>query len=354
MSSIPSSQTCYGYTAGLKVITKFERPVVMPTGEQCLVKIHAAGMCALDVHMMWGQEKELPNQFVMGHEIAGEIVVAGPQHPYEVGTRVAMQISNACGRCRPCRTGHDNVCSTVGSFLSGHVYGLSADGGYQQYLLVKNVRLLLPIPKGVSYAQAAVASDAVLTPYHLVKHSGVAPGLTVLLTGLGGLGLNALQVLKRLYNCKVYAVDPKPETKELAAKFGADQYFSLLEDAAAWLTKEGIEVDASFDFVGIQDTFNLAAKFTRPCGLIVPPGLHKSRTTYRTLDLNLREITICGTSGGSSAEQLECMELIARGIITPTVKVLPMDHLPVEMDKLAKNQIVGRVAFVPGPPSGKL
>ncbi|CUM53057.1 unnamed protein product [Debaryomyces fabryi] len=157
--SIPRTQVAYGFKRGLKKIQRYDNwPVSRPASGEVLIEVKAAGLCQSDLHILYAQEKHVPEEFVMGHEIAGQIVEIGKEgvpSKYKLGLRVAVSIPIFCGTCLNCRGGSDNNCLN-----SEGAYGLNTNGGFQKYLLVKNLNGLIPIPNGVSYEQAAITSDA--------------------------------------------------------------------------------------------------------------------------------------------------------------------------------------------------
>lgn len=185
--TIPSTQVAYGFKRGLKRIQRYDSwPVSRPASGEVLIEVKAAGLCQSDLHILYAQEKHVPENFVMGHEIAGQIIEVGKDgvpNQYKLGLRVAVSIPLFCGTCASCRSGYDNNCLTL-----TQAYGLSTNGGFQQFLLVKNLKGLIPIPDGVSYEQAAVTSDAVLTPFHAVNRAkkDLLPTSKVLVIGIGG------------------------------------------------------------------------------------------------------------------------------------------------------------------------
>ncbi len=103
-----------------------------------------------------------------------------------MGQAVALYGPNSCGDCRFCRTGQENLCP------SGPALGLGIDGAYAEFVRCR-ARSAIPIPDGVPFEQAAVATDAVLTPYHALKSvAALRPGEIAVVIGLGGLGMNAI------------------------------------------------------------------------------------------------------------------------------------------------------------------
>lgn len=340
--TIPKTQTAYGFVRGKKTIQKFvDHPVAEPGPNEVLLKVEAVGLCASDIHLLWGQEAYLPDKFVMGHEIAGQIVKVGANledhEVYEIGARFCLTIPLACGACDSCRRGHDNRCNDN---LGG--YGITEDGGYQQYLLVKNLRTLLPLDDSISYAESALATDAVLTPFHSilkVKHL-LGPTKKVLVIGLGGLGLNALQILRH-YDVQLVAIDIKSDVKETALKFGAKEFYTDLNDL-----DHTIELfDFVFDFVGNQVSVDIGQAYVASGGKLMLVGLGKGRFVIKNFHLARREVEVIYSWGGTSSEQMEVLKWIGLGKIKPWVNTAHIDELPAYIDRLEKGQIQGRVVF---------
>lgn len=344
-SSLPQTQRGYGFKAGCKHIVRYDKlPVARPKGSEVLLKIEAAGMCQSDLHILIAQEPYNPEKFVMGHEIAGQIVMRGPEadEKIEVGGRYAVFICNGCGTCKNCRTGNDNMCTGMG--LIPEAFGITSDGGFQEYLLVKNTRNLVPIPDDVTYEQAALASDAVLTPFHAimkVKHL-LHPGTKILVMGLGGLGLNALQILHN-FDVHIVASDVKKELKDIALEYGAHEFYSNLEDC----DHDYESFDICFDFCGIQPTIDESIRFIKAHGKIMMVGLGRSKLFIRNYDLARREVEVIFSFAGTSAEHEECMEWIANGKLKPLTTSASLDSLPEYLEKLSKGELQGRVVFRP-------
>lgn len=341
--TLPRTQVAYGFKRGLKKIHRYDNwPISRPAPGEVLIEVKAAGLCQSDLHILYAQEKHVPEEFVMGHEIAGQIVEVGKEgvpSQYKLGLRVAVSIPLFCGTCANCRGGSDNNCLN-----STKAYGLSTNGGFQQYLLVKNLNGLIPIPDGVSYEQAAVTSDAVLTPFHAINRAkkDLLPTSKVLVVGTGGLGLNALQILRN-YGCYIVAVDLKSETEELAKEYGASEFY--LDLRVSKHKKESFDI--CFDFCGLQETFDTCQMYVKQRGRIMPVGLGRSKLFFKNYELARREIKVTFSFGGTSKEQAECMNWVAQGRVKPLSSVVSMSSLPEYMEKLANGKIKGRVVFEP-------
>lgn len=337
---MPKTQTAFGFERGKKTIQRWDNvPVPLPGPNEVLLKIEAAGICHSDIHILISQSPPKP-RIVMGHEVCGSIAEVGLalKDSYKVGGRYALSIALACGSCSFCREGKDNQCNNAGGF------GITMDGGFQEYLIVSRVRSLLPIPDNVSYAQAASASDAILTPFHAIRKVAhkLKPVAKVLVFGAGGLGLNALQIL-RTYGCHIVCIDTKASNKQLALDAGADEFYTntdLLPGAETF--------DVCFDFAGYQVTASQCVKYVGTYGHIVIVGMGQSKMLLPNYDLARRDVTVNFNYGGTSLEQLEIMQWISKGILKPKVREAPLLELPEWLEKLERNEVAGRVVMVPG------
>lgn len=341
----PKTQTGFGIVYGNKQLQRFDDlPVHEPGPTDVLLKVEAAGLCRSDLHILILQDPRLPERMVMGHEICGSVAQAGSSIKddprYQPGQRYAMLIADACGTCENCRSGNDNMCT----INNEKAYGITQDGGFQQYLLVKNLRSLIPIPDNVSFEAAASATDAILTPFHAIMkvRERLGPTTKVLVVGAGGLGLNAIQILKT-FGCEIVCVDKKPGNEKIAKQFGASEFYTDPDE----VDHDSETFDVCFDFVGNQETIDGCVEFVKSGGKIVLVGLGKMMLTIPNFDLARREVQLIFNFGGNSKDQSEILQWISQGILKPVVVAAPMDELPQYMQKLAKGEVVGRVVFKP-------
>lgn len=342
MSDIPKTQTAFGYKYGSREVVRFdEYPVPEPGPYEVLLKVEAAGLCKSDLNILKDQNPGMPPQYVLGHEIAGKIVKIGSEVDdleYGLEKRFCTYAINSCGICKSCRQGKEQCCELkVG-------YGIGRDGGFQQYLLVSKLSTLIPIPDEVSYEEAAVATDAVLAPYHAIHKvkQYLTPTSNVLLFGMGGLGINALQILRQ-YGCRVVACDVKPELEAEAKRFGASEYYVDLNESPCNLES----FDICFDFCGYKTTFDLCQRYVATDGKIVLVGMGEGKLNIVNYHLARREVQVFYNMGGSSYEQAECLKWIEQGRIKPVVTVREFDQIPNAFRDLAAGKIKGRVAFRP-------
>lgn len=230
----------------------------------------------------------------------------------------------------------DNSCSN-----SSLAYGLNIDGGFQRYLLIKNLSTLLPIPNNVSYEQASLASDSILTPFHTINKikNKLNPSTKVLLIGLGGLGLNAIQILK-YYRCYIVTSDIK-NLSEVAIDTGANEFYIDITES-----NHNIEsFDVVIDCVGVQESSDLCQKYVAAQGKYLTIGLGRSKLFIENYNLARREVEIIFSFGGTNSEQIEVMEWISKEIIVPKWNEGQLDDVPYWLDQLHKGKILGRMVF---------
>lgn len=199
-----------------------EMPDPVPGPGRVAVEVRAAGVCGSDVFLQKGGfDSTLP--IVPGHEAAGVVSEVGPGVEIKPGTPVAMYYIDHCGECRICRAGRVNMC------LSVRRMGVEFHGAFAEKTVVAE-RSVIPVSPSDDPAAIAVLTDAVATPYHaLVRIARAAPGETVVVFGVGGIGSNAVQLARHL-GCRVIAISRSPAKLELAARLGAETVLRSDED----------------------------------------------------------------------------------------------------------------------------
>lgn len=336
MASIPKTQYGFVFDKASRSLKLMENlPVKTPTSSQVLIKIKAAGLCHSDLHVLDGLD--VGDNFVMGHEIFGEVVQIGEAvSSVKVGDRVAAFGPNGCGECSFCRQGLDNDCQ------ESKWFGLGGDGGYQQYLLVEKARNLVKVPDEVADAgTAAVVTDAMLTPYHAIKKAKMTPTTKALFIGAGGLGSTAVQIAK-IFGSHITIVDKKQEALDLAKLLGANEAYTELP---AHILPASFDV--CLDFVAVQSTFDMCQKYVKAHGIIVPVGLGAERLSFDLADLSLREVRLLGTFWGTSNDLAECYDIVKDGQIHPKTATFPLKELPQCIQKLRNGEVTGRMVLVP-------
>lgn len=196
-----------------------EVPTPKPTGREILIKVHVCGICHTELDEIEGRiTPKLP--VILGHQVVGSVVELGPEvSRYSIGDRVGVAwIYSACGKCRYCQNGEENLCD---SFKGT---GCHADGGYAEYMKVSE-DFAYPIPQKFTDAQAAPLLCAGAIGYRALRLTGMNDGDILGLYGYGASAHIVHQVAKYKFpNSKIFVFTRRRDDapSELAKKFGAD------------------------------------------------------------------------------------------------------------------------------------
>jgi alcohol dehydrogenase, propanol-preferring len=332
-----------------------EVPEPTPDPGQVVVRIGGAGACHSDLHLMhefeagvlpWGPP------FTLGHENAGWVHALGPGvNGLEVGEPVAVYGPWGCGTCAHCRLGIETLCENPeGAPVPMGGGGLGLDGGMAQYMLVPSPRHLVPLPEGLDPVVAAPLTDAGLTPYHAVRRSWekLAPGSTVVVIGVGGLGHMAIQVLKATTAARIVAVDTREEALALAETYGADISIPSGSDTASEIRAytSGIGADVVLDFVGSKSTLSLGAAAARLLGDLTIVGLAGGTLPVSFFSVPY-ELSIQTAYWGSRPELVEVLDLGARGLVRPKIATFSLENALEAYKALEAGRLEGRAVVVP-------
>lgn len=324
-------------------------PVPIPGPGEVLVAVEAAGLCQSDLHLMDGRPGDFPFElpFTLGHEIAGRVAElgAGVEESWR-GRSVAVHAIHSCGTCRSCRAGRENYCRTLTGAIGP---GIGHDGGLAEYVLVRDLRQLVPAD-GIDAASLAPLTDAGLTAYHAIRTNLEAAGedgevSAVLVIGVGGLGHLAVQILQATTSARVVAVDPRAEARDSALDHGADQAHASLGDAVAEHSREGF--DLVLDFVGSPETAETALTVLAPGGTLVLVGsggaeaaVGKSRGLSRGWSVN-------APFWGPRADLERVIDLAAAGRLGAETEPWDLERAPEAYDRLRQGRIRGRAVVHP-------
>ena len=148
---------------------------------------------------------------MLGHESAGVVLEAPPGSAVAEGDRVAVYNFVGCGTCRSCRTGRESLCvDPVGQL------GFSLPGGFADVIRAP-AENLIPLPESVSFETAAILACSGMSVVHASRLANIGLGDTVIVDGIGGVGLMAVQVAVAA-GARVIAVADSKEKGDLAAR----------------------------------------------------------------------------------------------------------------------------------------
>jgi S-(hydroxymethyl)glutathione dehydrogenase / alcohol dehydrogenase len=288
------------------------------------VTLAAAGVCHSDLSLANGT---LRQRFpvVLGHEGAGVVAELGPGvDTLAVGDHVVLNWSPSCGTCWFCRAGEPYLCEHADE-AAGRPYARSTADGADVYPglstaafatdTVVSAHACLPLPADVPLAEAALLGCAVLTGVGAIRNAAaVRPGQSVVVIGLGGVGLAALQGARIAGAAPVIAVDPAPAKAALARQLGATDVLApsptLAKEVRALTGGRG--ADHAIECVGRADTIRSAWSLTRRGGraTVVGLGAASDQVTFNALEVAFFARTLAGCMYGSSDPARDLPRLI--------------------------------------------
>jgi S-(hydroxymethyl)glutathione dehydrogenase/alcohol dehydrogenase len=273
-----------------------------PKAGEVLVKFVASGLCHSDDHLRTG---DLPSRYpvVGGHEGAGIVEQVG-DGVYDIapGDHVVCSFLPTCGKCRWCSTGHQNLCDMGATLAEGHLpdgtfrfHSGDQDLGAMCMLGTFSERAVLSrnsvvkIDDDIPLDKAALVGCGVPTGWGSAVYTAeVRPGDTVVVFGVGGIGINAVQGAKHAGARYVIAVDPIEFKRTKALEFGATHAVATGAEAielAPALT-EGVGADSAIITTGVVSSPVIEEAFwsTRKNGTVVLTGI--GNINENTIQLN--------------------------------------------------------------------
>ncbi|NVI99030.1 glutathione-dependent formaldehyde dehydrogenase [Myxococcus sp. AM009] len=229
-----------------------------------IVRLTASAICGTDLHMIRGTMPGMKPGTILGHEGVGVVEALGDDvRNLNIGDRVVIPSTIACGNCSYCRAGYYAQCNDANP--NGPSAGTAFFGGPQETgpfhgMQAEKVRVpfanvgLVRIPEGVSDEQAILISDIFPTGYMGAELAEIKPGDTVAVFGCGPVGLFAIVSAKLLGAGRVFAIDCHEDRLELARAQGAEIINFEEEDPLETLKRltNGIGVDRAIDAVGVD------------------------------------------------------------------------------------------------------
>jgi alcohol dehydrogenase (nicotinoprotein) len=217
-----------------------------PKAGEVLIRYTYAGLCHSDVHIAHGDlEARLP--MVLGHEGAGIIEEVGEGVTrVKAGDHVVCSFIPNCGVCRWCATGQQAICDMGATILEGYLPGdrfpftgpqgsygaMCMLGTFSQYATIHQ-NSVVKVDDDLPLDKAVLVGCGVPTGWgSAVNAANVQPGETVIVSGVGGIGINAVQGARFAGAKNLIAVDPLSNKREKAMELGATHAVGTIEEAA--------------------------------------------------------------------------------------------------------------------------
>jgi len=333
------------------------RDVPEPGGSEVLVRVVSSGVCHSDVHLRdgyydLGGGKKLPMPrgvatfpHVLGHEIVGEVAALGAEaHGIALGARCVVYPWIGCGTCSTCARGDEHLCTRP------RALGITAGGGYAEYVVVPHSRYLLDIGD-VPEDLACTLACSGLTAYSALKKTlPLGPDDRLAIFGAGGVGLAAIGLAQRVTGCAPIVVELDAGRRRAALAAGARDAVdpTELSGPGEFVKRCGGRLNAAIDFVGAQATAALAFETLTMGGRLISVGLLGGAFEVPLPMLALRALTFQGSYVGSLAEMGELMELAKSGAFAPIpIETRPLSAAEDALEDLRAGRITGRIVLKP-------
>jgi len=319
-----------------KKLTYEEVATPTPKAGEVLIRLKACSVCGSDVHGFDGSTGRRRPPVIMGHEASGIIAAVGEGVTnYKVGDRVTFDSTVYCGKCPMCLEGKVNLCA------DRQVLGVSCEdynraGCFAEYVCVPEY-ILYRLPDNVTYVQASMI-EPLSVAYHAATRTAITPNDTVMVVGVGTIGLLTLQVVRSFGAKQIIAVDIDDKRLELAKRNGATACVNSKSPDALEkiLAVSGGGVTVAMDATGIEATVNLCVKSVVLDGRVVLIGNLAPAINFPLQYVVTHQISLFG-SCASAGEYPQCLELIAAGKVevdSMISKLVPLSEGDKWMNKI--------------------
>jgi alcohol dehydrogenase/propanol-preferring alcohol dehydrogenase len=336
-------------------LQEIELPTPEPTGTQVLLETTHCGVCHSDLHIWEGhydlgqgkvmnlKDRGVVLPLAMGHEIVGRVVKLGPDATgVAVGDIRIVFPWVGCGTCAACLAEEDNMC------LNGRALGVYQNGGYGTHVVAPHPRHLVD-PGTIDPSVAATYACSGIPVYSAIKQVlPIAADEPIVLVGAGGLGLNAIAVLKALGHRNIISVDVSAAKLEAATAAGATGTVVASGEgtAAGIIAAAGGQVGAIIDLVNGTATARFSFDALRKGGKLIQVGLFGGELTLPLPLMAIRALTVQGSYVGNPKELRELVALAQAG----TLQALPVTEVPPSqaydaLMRLRDGRVTGRVVL---------
>src|SRR5271165_5665563 len=325
-------------------------PVPQIGPNDVLVRVKTALTCGTDVKVFRRgyHARMIVPPALFGHELAGDIVAVGENvRGFHLGQRVVAANSAPCGNCFYCRRDNENLCEDL----------LFNNGAYAEYIRIPGrivERNTYEIPAHVSYQDAALVEPLACVVRGL-EETGIRPGDTLAVIGLGPIGLMFVRLAK-VFGAHVIAIGRRQTQLDRAAAMGAEELISTaaVQQPAGMVRQmtKGRGVDVAIEAVGKPETWHWAVDMVRRGGTVNFFGgcPNESRVSLDTSLLHYSEITCKASFHHTPAHIRKALDFVSRGVITArdfVNRVEPLTNLLEVMRHLMSHNGHMKTAIIP-------
>jgi alcohol dehydrogenase len=319
-------------------------PAPAPPGPgEVQIAVRAVGLNHIDV---WGfrgmafARRTLP--LIVGAEASGEIAAVGEGVTrFKPGQAVVMYGARTCGHCKACQQGRDNLCENVDSVLGFHV------DGFGRELMNMPERLVIPMPAGVSFRDAACAPIAFSTVQHMLfDNAKLEAGESILVhAGGSGIGTAAIMMAKQI-GCEIFTTVGDDAKIERVKALGAHHVINYRKDRFEGVVRRMTKkkgVDVVFEHVG-ADTFPGSLLVLKRGGRLVTCGATSGpSSSINLMQLYLQQYRIFGSFGATMKNIAESLDKMAGGMLPVIDTEVPIAEVARALTRMESRQVFGKI-----------
>ena len=305
------------------------------------IRVTHCGVCHSDVHLRHNQWGITSYPFIPGHEVIGEVAaLESAVTSLRKGQRVGVGwIVGACKQCESCKAGDNHLCAQPRWMNVGR------HGGFADSVQV-DADYVVPIPEGLSSADAAPLLCAGLTTFSPLVEHGVKAGMKVGVVGIGGLGHLAVQIARAL-GCEVTAFTSSADKEAEAKSLGAAKVVNTAEAGA--LAKQAGTLDFILDCSSADLDWNGFVGALRPRGKLCVIGLPGTEVTVGGIGLILGQRSVVGSTVGSVGTLRRMLDFAVQHGVRARIEKFPMAQAGEALNRLEKNQVRYRAVLEQTP-----
>ncbi len=314
-----------------------EVPKPQPDPGEILVRIKRCGVCHTDLHTVEGELTGVRLPIIPGHQVVGSVEKRGRDATrFKPGERVGVAwLYSACGQCRLCLNGKENLCETA------RFTGYHADGGYAEYLRVPE-KFAYAIPGEFRDEEAAPLLCGGIIGYRALRLSEIKPGGRLGLFGFGASAHVAIQVAQH-WGCRIYVFTRSEAHRSLAARLGAawvgtadDEPPTKIDSAVVFAPAGGL-VPKALSVLERGGTVALAGIYMTPI-----PELDYMKSFYH-------ERTLRSVANATRRDGEELLGIAARIPIRTTTRVFALEEANRALQLLKSGEINGAAVLSVSP-----
>ena len=307
-------------------IDDVDAPRAAPT--DVVIDVHACGVCRTDLQLCEGDLTARRLPIIPGHQVVGTIAAVGADvTDLTVGDRVGVAwIAGACGQCRFCSSGRENLC------VDATFTGWDVDGGYAQSMRARH-DFVYPLPDGYDDVAIAPLLCGGVIGYRCLRMAGATSGMRIGLYGFGASATIVVQVAKH-WGCDVYVVTRSSAEQERALELGAVW-------AGPYETRPPVALDAAITFAPSGDVVVAALDAIDRGGVVVVNAIHLDRIPEFDYGLLWWERILRSVANVTRTDVTELLALAPRIPIVTQTELYPLTHVNEALRDLAAGRVRG-------------